>query len=684
VWKPDLCEEPAEVLGGPHTGGTYQDGPADAVEAAEDVVVLEISSDGGGGWTPLESFDSAAGVSSGSRRYDISSFASDNTQIRFRVAAAYGGPDEFFLVDNVEIGWADARVATAEDTTYVFNTADFGFSDVDASDSLAQIQVTSLETVGSLQLSGADVTLNQVISVADITAGNLTFTPAADQSRVAYDSFGFKVHDGTECSAAAYTMTVDVTPVNDPPTVTLQNMTTTFPEDTDTTARIKVADIVVADDALGTNVLSLSGTDAALFEIDGTELYLSAGASLDFETNPVLDVAVEVDDAALPATPEDSAALAIDVTDVNEAPTVTLQNTTTTFPEDTDTTARIKVADIVVADDALGTNVLSLSGTDAALFEIDGTELYLSAGVSLDFETTPVFDLAVTVTDAGGLADTKLVSISVERAEEPPVDDTTEIPPTDDDEDPTDDTDDTDSETTEEEGDTEDESARDSTTETNVPAEQGELPVGVPEQVAWNPAAFGSPGVDVPTSHANSSPAELSHEPHEVRRVSYDQAAHAAAAEGRFAMVRNQQMVQALDQIREEMAEDAALVEGEREMVVSSAEKGRWPSLPECSVFSCGAAHRRRLLSRRFRSGGGSIPWPSWRSLTRSAESARKSFARRERRRTSARRRSVGCSTRTTTLEPADSHPERLLSAVSGKPSVPAKSSAKARGSACR
>ena len=51
--------------------------------------------------------------------------------------------------------------------------------------------------------------------------------------------------------------------------------------------RLKVADIVITDDALGTNTLSLSGADAALFQIVGTELFLIAGASLDFETNPI-------------------------------------------------------------------------------------------------------------------------------------------------------------------------------------------------------------------------------------------------------------------------------------------------------------------------------------------------------------------------------------------------------------
>lgn len=106
--------------------------------------------------------------------------------------------------------------------------------------------------------------------------------------------------------------------VNEPPTVSLSNTITTLAEDTDTSSRIKVADIVVTDDALGTNVLSLSGADASLFEIDGTELYLKAGTLLDYETNPVLDVTVEVDDAAVGATPDDIAPLSIAVTDVSE------------------------------------------------------------------------------------------------------------------------------------------------------------------------------------------------------------------------------------------------------------------------------------------------------------------------------------------------------------------------------
>ncbi len=218
-------------------------------------------------------------------------------------------------------------------------------------------------------------------------------------------------------------LSITITDVNEAPTVALQNATNTLAENADTSARIKVADIVVTDDALGSNTLSLTGADAALFEIDGTELYLIAGAALDFETNPALDVTVNVDDAEVGNTPDDTDMLSITITDVNEAPTVSLQNTTTTLAENADTTTRTKVADIVVTDDGLGTNTLTLSGSDAAMFEIDGTELYLIAGAALDFETNPTLDVTVDVDDTsvGGTPDDLApLSISVTDINEAP------------------------------------------------------------------------------------------------------------------------------------------------------------------------------------------------------------------------------------------------------------------------
>ena len=89
---------------------------------------------------------------------------------------------------------------------------------------------------------------------------------------------------------------------------------------------MKVADITIDRRRRGHQQLTLSGEDAALFEIFDGDLYLKAGTVLDFEGgNTTLDVTVEVNDTTVGGTPDDSEALSISVTDVNEAPTLALE-----------------------------------------------------------------------------------------------------------------------------------------------------------------------------------------------------------------------------------------------------------------------------------------------------------------------------------------------------------------------
>ncbi len=219
-------------------------------------------------------------------------------------------------------------------------------------------------------------------------------------------------------------LTITLTDVNEAPAVTLENKMTTLPENANTSAPIPVADIVVTDDALGSEVLSLSGLDAAMFEIVGDVLYLKAGATLDVETNPRLDVTVAVDDPTIGIGVDATAALSITITDANDAPRIDLQNKTELLAENASTTTRTKVADIVVTDDLLGSNTLSLDGTDAGMFEIDGSVLYLRAGVSLDFETKSQLDVTVRVDDPSlgtSFEDSELLSIAVTDVNEAPV-----------------------------------------------------------------------------------------------------------------------------------------------------------------------------------------------------------------------------------------------------------------------
>ena len=103
-------------------------------------------------------------------------------------------------------------VTTNEDTAYTFTAANFNFADTDGG-TLALVEVVTPPTVGTLALNTTPVTPNQDVAASDI--GNLVFTPAANANGTGYASFTFKVSDGTDKSDSAYTMTVNVTAVND-------------------------------------------------------------------------------------------------------------------------------------------------------------------------------------------------------------------------------------------------------------------------------------------------------------------------------------------------------------------------------------------------------------------------------------------------------------------------------------
>src|SRR5262249_3521751 len=96
----------------------------------------------------------------------------------------------------------------------------------------------------------------------------------------------------------------------------------------------------------------------------------------------------------------DSQALAVTVTDANDAPAaVALTDVTTPLAGKTATSTPLKEAEIVGNDDGLGTNQLVLSGADAAKFEIVGTALYLKDGVVLDHATQPNLSVTVSASD---------------------------------------------------------------------------------------------------------------------------------------------------------------------------------------------------------------------------------------------------------------------------------------------
>ncbi|MEM7478158.1 MAG: DUF4347 domain-containing protein [Planctomycetota bacterium] len=193
--------------------------------------------------------------------------------------------------------------------------------------------------------------------------------------------------------------TLTLTDANEAPSISLSTSVSELFENGESTSSQLIANIIIDDDAIGTNELSLAGADAASFEIVGSSLHLRSDVALDFEVKSSYSVVVQVDDSSVGASPDDSAAHVLNIIDVNEAPSLQLSNAVIELSELADTTTDIKIADISIIDDALGTNAMSLSGKDAALFDIDGTELILRSGALLDFETSSSLEVVIEVDD---------------------------------------------------------------------------------------------------------------------------------------------------------------------------------------------------------------------------------------------------------------------------------------------
>ena len=140
-------------------------------------------------------------VSQGIDEYDIQITATDT-------AGESVSADINLLVSEPEIA-----INLSEDSAYSLNLNHFR-ANAFADETLQDVQVTKLPTVGSLTLNGAAVTVDQTIAVADIP--NLTFTPATDESGEAYDSAEFKVNYSSHTDISQ-TLVFNVTEVNDTP-----------------------------------------------------------------------------------------------------------------------------------------------------------------------------------------------------------------------------------------------------------------------------------------------------------------------------------------------------------------------------------------------------------------------------------------------------------------------------------
>ena len=247
---------------------------------------------------------------------------------------------------------SDNTVATDEDTAYTFEADDFRFSDVDANDpgaplpgdSLARVKIVTLPGAGSLTFNGNPVRANQEIAKADIDDEKLVFTPAANANGAGYASFTFKVNDRIVDSVDSYTMTVDVTAVNDAPTAFGRGVV--IDEDTAYTFEagdFNFRDVDVGDALAKVRIVTLPGAgsltndgtpvrandEVTKAEIDDDKLVFTPAANANGAAYARFSFKVNDGDAES----VDSYRIVLGVNAVNDAPTAS--NDTVTTDEDT-------------------------------------------------------------------------------------------------------------------------------------------------------------------------------------------------------------------------------------------------------------------------------------------------------------------------------------------------------------
>ncbi len=333
---------------------------------------------------------------------------------------------------------ADKTVTTLEDTAYTFTTADFGFTDpIDAAstagaNALLNVKISTLPAVGSLTwfngVADVAVTLGQSISAADITAGRLKFTPAANANGNSYASFTFQVQDnggiangGVDLDQSPNTIMVNVIPVNDAPVATDDSVSGN--EDTTISGNVLGNDSDIDSGSLTAAVVSAPTFGTLTLNADGSFSYTPNA-----DWNGTDSFTYRANDGT---TDSNVATATITVNPVNDAPVRTAGTVANlTALEDSGFTslgfAGVSYSPGGGADESgqtLSYTVTAIpSGSIGNVYLADGTTLVTTGSYTLaeiqgmQFKTTAnasgVTGFQYNITDSGGTANGGLNSIS--------------------------------------------------------------------------------------------------------------------------------------------------------------------------------------------------------------------------------------------------------------------------------
>lgn len=447
-------------------------------------IALQVSNNGGASYTTLTTFSSADNTGSGTYSADISAYISGDTRIQF-VSTGLAVAQSLFI-DNLQISYTtpvttgttafsiatasssidvtavndppagtNGSVTTAEDSTYTFALADFGYSDTHdtPANNFLAVTIATVPGAGSLTLNGVALGAGQSVSATDIAAGKLQFTPAADANGAGYASFTFQVQDdggGTDLDPVARTMSIVVTSVNDAPGGADHTVSTTedtpyvfgasdfgFSDARDTPANNLAAVKITALPAAGSLTLNGVAVSAGQFvstaDIAAGKLKFTGAADASATGYASFTFQVQDDGGGADLDPT-ARTMTIDVTAVNDAP-VLVTNVGLTVNENS--SAAITAAQLHVTDvDNTATQLVFSVTTPPANGHL---ELASAAGVAITSFTEDDIDnnqlvyvhdgsqttsdgFSFTVSDgAGGSIGTTAFAITVNAVNDAPV-----------------------------------------------------------------------------------------------------------------------------------------------------------------------------------------------------------------------------------------------------------------------
>ncbi|MDA9724098.1 Ig-like domain-containing protein, partial [Candidatus Pelagibacter sp.] len=296
---------------------------------------------------------------------------------------------------------SNSTITATEDTTYTFTASDFNYSDQDG-DTLSSVTVSALSTGGSgtFSLNGVAISGSTTVTKAQIDSGLLIFSPSLNDNGSSYNTFTFTVNDGTTNSASSYTMTIDVSAVNDAPVA--DNETNTATEGTNLNASnggsddVLIGDTDVENDNLTVTEIRIgstegSGTSGSVGSfLNGTygKLKIRSNGSYKYVPNDILGATETGVDWFNYTVSDgnggtDTATLKITVTGINDAPVAKNDNNTIDVTSTSSLTVTDGASKDISGNDTDADSSASLTITEIRTGALEGSGSTGTIGQSL-------------------------------------------------------------------------------------------------------------------------------------------------------------------------------------------------------------------------------------------------------------------------------------------------------------